>query len=106
MSESYSPEPGQTENSALPRGYAPISKFAPRSTIPEKKPSAECYRTHDAEQALAHDHSNQSREERKKRIETGAEIKRSGARQRPSKCNSRDREGEAEHLHKLFPVEA
>jgi hypothetical protein len=25
MSGSYSPEPGQTENSALPRGYAPIT---------------------------------------------------------------------------------
>ena len=27
MSESYSPEPGQTESSALPRGYAPITKL-------------------------------------------------------------------------------
>jgi hypothetical protein len=28
MSGSYSPEPGQTENSALPRGYAPITRNA------------------------------------------------------------------------------
>jgi hypothetical protein len=71
-----------------------------------KKPAPECFSTHHPEQALTRNHSNQSGEESKKRIETSAEIKRTGARQRPSKRNGRDRKGEAERLHKVSPVEA
>src|SRR5450631_1668177 len=33
MSESYSPEPGQTKNATLPRGSAPVTEYAANSLI-------------------------------------------------------------------------